>query len=101
MTLAIGGMTRNELMKRITIDELNDWYAYFEMEPRGDERNDWNAGMIASVIINSIKSIFTKNTNPITPNDCRLKFTKETEKKQSAKEMMEIFKAIERRNKNA
>lgn len=33
--------------------EFVDWIAYYELEPFGPERADWNAAMVASVIANA------------------------------------------------
>lgn len=37
----------------MTWSEFVDWIAYYELDPYGHERADWNAAMIASVIANA------------------------------------------------
>lgn len=42
-----------ELLERVSSRELSEWQCYFELEgPVGEQRADWRAGMLASVIAN-------------------------------------------------
>lgn len=46
-------MTVAELLARISSRELSEWLCYFDLVgPPGEERADWRAGMVASVIAN-------------------------------------------------
>jgi len=41
------GMTVAQARRVISPDEFLGWCAWFSLEPRGDERLDWNAALIA------------------------------------------------------
>jgi len=38
-------MTKNELECRATGREINDWMAYYHLEPFGEERNDYRSAL--------------------------------------------------------
>lgn len=44
----IGGRTVEELSDNMTMPEFLTWAAFFNLEPRGDERADWHMAMILS-----------------------------------------------------
>lgn len=52
----------------MTWSEFLDWIAYYELEPFGPERVDWNAAMVASVIANANRDP-KKRKKPFTVND--------------------------------
>lgn len=37
----------------MTWSEFLDWIAYYELEPFGPERADWNAAMVAATVANA------------------------------------------------
>jgi hypothetical protein len=45
-------MTVRELETRMESRELNEWMAYFNLEPWGQVQADYRAGVIASTIVN-------------------------------------------------
>jgi hypothetical protein len=45
-------MTRGELLARMPSRELTDWMVYAAVEPFGEERADYRAALVASVIAN-------------------------------------------------
>jgi len=51
LALALG-CTVEELLDRITALELDEWLAYYNLEPWGEERADLRAGIISSTIAN-------------------------------------------------
>ncbi len=46
------GCTVAELLDRISTHELDEWLAYYQLEPWGEERADLRAGIVASTIAN-------------------------------------------------
>lgn len=46
-------MTVREMLERIDSRELSEWMAFDSLEPIGDLRGDYQAGVIASVVANS------------------------------------------------
>lgn len=55
-----------ELLARIDSRELTEWMAYYQIEPFGPERDDLNAGIIASTIANVNRG---KKRKPYRPDD--------------------------------
>lgn len=52
-----------EMLERISSKELSEWFVYFEMEPFGEQQQEWRAGMLAS----TMASLFSKTeTTPQT-----------------------------------
>ena len=45
-------MTVRELENRLSAQELSEWMAYFSIEPFGEARADYRAGLVASTIAN-------------------------------------------------
>lgn len=43
MTLALGGMTRDEMMFRMSSREFAGWMAYYSIEPFGPARDDMHS----------------------------------------------------------
>jgi hypothetical protein len=76
------------LLKALTSRQLAEWRAFYRLQPFGAYRDDWRAGMIASVIANCNRR---KNTKPFLPTD----FMPQTEKpKQSVEEQLAIFEML-------
>ena len=46
LALALG-RTVEELLEGIDSAELTEWFAYYQVEPWGEERADWRSAMIA------------------------------------------------------
>ena len=42
----------DEFLANIGSRQLREWYAYYQLDPWGEERADWRAGMIGSTIAN-------------------------------------------------
>jgi hypothetical protein len=55
LALALG-MTRAELLTRISSAELSDWLTYYELEPWGEQQAEYRAGLIASAMANTTRS---------------------------------------------
>lgn len=53
--------------------EFVEWVAFSRIEPFGDERADWRAALIASVIA-EVNRHSTKRRRPFQPKDFLLKF---------------------------
>jgi hypothetical protein len=49
---ALWGCTVREAIARCDAEEFREWLAYYGLEPWTQDRADWRAGMVASVIAN-------------------------------------------------
>ena len=47
-------MTVRELLSRIDSRELSEWFAYYRLNPWGQERADLRAGTIAATVANAM-----------------------------------------------
>ena len=70
-------MPVRELLARADSRELAEWRAYERIEPFGEKRADYRAGMVASVMANAWKG---KDQKAFTPED----FMPEYDKPQQA-----------------
>lgn len=61
-------MTVRQLLARIGSDELTEWMAYSGLEPFGDVRSDYRAGVLAAVAVNS-NPWRSRDARPATPAD--------------------------------
>lgn len=66
-------MTRRELLARTTQREREEWAAYFDVEPWGEDRADLRMGIVASLIANVNRG---RNRPPFKPADFMPKFDK-------------------------
>lgn len=48
--------------------EISEWIAYFGLEPFGEQQNEWRAGMLASVMANTVRDD-KKVREPYKPQD--------------------------------
>jgi hypothetical protein len=64
LALALG-MTRQELLARMTSAELSEWQALYQLEPFGDLRADLRAGIVAATVANVNRA---KGTSPAKPS---------------------------------
>lgn len=88
-------MTRGELLARTTAREREEWAAYFDVEPWGEERADLRSAIVAATVANVNKG---KNRQPFKPADFMPKFEKP--KAPSADEQVEaVFGALQKRGK--
>ena len=53
LCLALGGMTRKEMVSRMDALEMMEWFAYNNLNPFGYKRTDLNAAYICSMIQNT------------------------------------------------
>lgn len=51
-------------MHRVPAGELVTWYAFYQLEPWGSERDDYRAALTASVMLNMNKRPGAKDLNP-------------------------------------
>lgn len=71
-------MTVAELSRRMSGREFLDWQTYYVIEPFGQWRDDYHAGMISSIVANVNRKAGSK---PYSPEDFMLKIkTPETMK---------------------
>ena len=45
-------MSVSQMLRSMTASEFAEWYEFYRLDPWGEERADWRAGMIASVLAN-------------------------------------------------
>lgn len=58
------GCTRNELLSRISSKELQEWKAYYNLEPFGGEADDYRAAIGASTFANVYRKKGSKALGP-------------------------------------
>lgn len=63
-----------ELLRRIDSRELQEWQAYYELEPFGEERGDLRAGIVAATVANANRN--PKKTKPFKPGDFMVDYEK-------------------------
>lgn len=80
------GKTIEEL-DEMPSSEFTEWCAFYQLEPWGTDREDWRAGMQASVVANVNRS---SKTPEFKPQD----FMPQKEKKQTLKQMRAVFKTL-------
>lgn len=71
--------------------EFVEWIAYSRIEPWGDERADWRAALVASVIA-EVNRNRTKRKKPYAPKDFLLNF--EGPKRQSAQTQLQFVEML-------
>lgn len=80
-----------ELESRMSAKELNEWMAYWALEPWGEVQADYRSGIVASMILNAQGA---KNKGkPFEPSDF-FQLYGDKPKVQSPKEQMAIFKTL-------
>lgn len=52
LALALG-CTVSELENRLQASELDEWYAFWSLEPWGEVRADYRAGLMCATVLNS------------------------------------------------
>lgn len=62
LALALG-RTVSELEATMPSSEMTEWLAYYKLEPFGQERDNWHAALIASILAN----INRRKNAPATP----------------------------------
>lgn len=62
-------MPREELLRRISSQELTGWMAYYRFKPFGEERADLRSGVAASAIVNTLRAAHFKDPEMTTPHD--------------------------------
>lgn len=74
----------------MSASEFQEWMEYFSIEPFGEERADYRAGIISSTIYNVNRG---KN-RVLKPEDFMPKFINEKSKKQSIKQMIRTVELL-------
>lgn len=81
-------MSLAECQSKVSAREFGEWMARERMEPRGRERGDIQAALIASVIANANRG---RRRGPYTIKDFLLRWNRKT-KRQSVDDMRAIFR---------
>lgn len=77
-------------MAQLTARELDEWMAYYMLEPFGETRHDLQAGIVASTVVNLFGD---RKGKPLNPGDFVL-FQDAVEKKpKEAKEIYNQFRS--------
>lgn len=82
-------MTVQELLARITSRELSEWWAFFQLEPFGEERADVRAAIVASTMANTARDP-KRRRRPFQPSDFMPKFERKVKKRQTWEEQLRI-----------
>jgi hypothetical protein len=83
-------MTVEELLRRISSQELSEWMAFYQFEPFGEERDDLRAGIVASTVANANRD--PKKGRALKPQDFMPQFDRER-KPQTPKEIYQAFRS--------
>jgi len=83
-------MTVRQLEWQLEASELNEWMAFFNMEPWGAVREDYRAGIIASTLVNVNGG--KKGGKPAQATDFFDLYTRHTNRKQTNEQQINIFK---------
>lgn len=75
------------MLARLGWDQFLEWAAFAELEPFGEERADWRAGMVASVIANVNRD--PKKGRPFQPRDFMPDFSSQRKAVAERKPLME------------
>lgn len=54
-------MPRREMLRRMDAQELNEWMAYEQIEPFGEERADLRSGISTAAIVNTLRQAFFRD----------------------------------------
>lgn len=68
----------DELLRQMSAQQLEEWRAYYELEPWGGVRGDLQAGIVASALWNIYRDR-RKRSEPFEPGDFVLSFEGEQE----------------------
>jgi hypothetical protein len=80
-------MTVEQLLENMSYEEFKEWQAYYEIEPFGEYKKDFRAGIIASSIFNSKR---TKQSDKIfSPTDFIPNFDSKAKSKDKRKQTVE------------
>jgi hypothetical protein len=71
------GVTRRELLRRVTSIEMSEWYAYYCVDPWGEERADLRQAITTAMIANVNRG---KDDKAFTPEDF-MPFTKKNKER--------------------
>ncbi len=66
-------MSPRRFLAEHTSREVTEWMAYYQLEPRGEDRGDLRAGSIAAAVYN-VNRDTQKQLEPLSPHDTMLKF---------------------------
>ena len=66
MALALGIARIDVLLDQLSATDLAEWMEFYKLEPWGDERADYRAGVVASVVANIHRG---KDVKPFKPLD--------------------------------
>lgn len=81
------------LLRMLTARQFEEWVSYYESNPFGEERADWRAGMIASVLASCHSKTRYK------PADFMPTFKQKTPQTEAQmKHALRMFTAARRRN---
>lgn len=81
-------MTVQELLERVSSQELTEWMAFFQLEPWGTEIDDWRAGLIAATIANIMRD---RKSRPLNPMDFMPRWDAPAQAEQSWEEQEQIM----------
>jgi len=95
LVLGIGGMTKQELVQRMSSTEFSDWVEFWRREPWGPIRDNMHAGVIASTIANRMRG---RNAKATTMQDFML-VTPEQDAEQKQSKILGLFQALAARSK--
>ena len=102
MCRELGYTHPNELVEHLTIDELQEWEAFDQLEPVGrmEFRMEYMLGTVCAVLVNTVASIFSKKGSKsvqLTPADFMPQwgvFADEIHSKEAPKQSVDEMKQL-------
>lgn len=91
------GCTVRELENRLSSAEFAEWMAYYSLEPFGEARDDYRAGLIAATVANCAGA--GKKNKPLQPTDFihiyqQPKTMSVLDRKKEQQKQMAVFKQL-------
>lgn len=83
----------DELLRQISSRELSEWIAFASLEPIGDERGDWQAALVASVVAEAARDR-KRRRKPFAPKEFLLTFESKQRQKQGWDEQLQIVEML-------
>jgi len=83
----------DRLLAELSTREFDEWLAYYQIEPWGEERGDVRAGIIASTIANVNRNP-KQRRKPYSPKDFMPVYDKPPKRQQSTEEMLRMAEMI-------
>lgn len=86
------------LLQRLNARQLAEWEAYYQLEPHGEQRQDWQMARICQILAN-VNRDSKKTPTPYSEKDFLFDFIGAEKKPQTADEMKSILRGMKKGKK--